>query len=96
MFTEKLYLQEAHSLSGEQAGLVLRKKGIDSNSSESIDRLCPWTPSPDCVLTDRYRTFDGRCNNLFEVNYGRAMTPFQRMELPQYAGMLNTAKKMIT
>ena len=63
---------------------------------------CPWVPAPSCpTITEKYRTFDGSCNNaryyclnqihnsasLFQrdSNFGRTGTPFQRILLPEYA-----------
>ena len=37
-----------------------------------------------CDPGAKYRTIDGTCNNLKEGNYGRAMTPYQRILLPEY------------
>lgn len=34
----------------------------------------------------KFRTADGRCNNLEETNYGRAGTPLQRILDPSYGG----------
>lgn len=36
----------------------------------------------------RYRSADGTCNNFKEPNYGRAITPYQRILLPEYSGKL--------
>ena len=63
---------------------------------------CPWVPAPSCPpITEKYRTFDGSCNNARyfgtnsntsfqhlnprDSNFGRTGTPFQRILLPEYA-----------
>eukprot|EP00095_Tigriopus_kingsejongensis_P000560 maker-scaffold776_size99073-snap-gene-0.17 protein:Tk00560 transcript:maker-scaffold776_size99073-snap-gene-0.17-mRNA-1 annotation:"hypothetical protein DAPPUDRAFT_312923" len=75
------------NLSPEEAGFGLRM--FDTDSSSAIDDICPWTPAPECDQNMKYRSFDGTCNNLKEPNYGRAVTPFQRILLPVYSGSLH-------
>ena len=77
-------LQADNALSSAEAGIGLRM--FDSDSSQAIDDICPWTPAPRCGSGGgaTYRALDGTCNNLREGNYGRAMTPYQRILLPEY------------
>ena len=76
-------LQADNSLTSAEAGIGLRM--FDSDSSQAIDDICPWTPAPRCESGEtKYRTIDGTCNNLKEGNYGRAMTPYQRILAPEY------------
>ena len=85
-------LQADNSLSSAEAGIGLRM--FDSDSSQAIDDICPWTPAPRCESSVKYRTIDGTCNNLKEGNYGRAMTPYQRILLPEYGdGSIHLPRK---
>lgn len=86
-------IQSEKNLTPEQAGIGLRMFGADTSSA--IDDICPWTPSPICDPTANYRTFDGTCNNLKETNYGRAVTPFQRILLPEYSGRLHLPRTSV-
>ncbi|XP_064487233.1 peroxidasin homolog [Ornithodoros turicata] len=48
---------------------------------------------PDCSDTcfhDRYRTYDGTCNNLQHPMYGASLTPFERLLPAQYENGFNT------
>ena len=71
----------------EDGGIGLRS-GFNTATSRTIRAKCPWnTTRVNCDLAAPYRTMDGTCNNLKEVNYGRTGTPFQRILLPEYAGI---------
>ena len=62
---------------------------FNTDSSSAINDVCPWTPGPKCDKGEgslTYRSHDGTCNNLREPNFGRAVTPFQRILLPKYSG----------
>ncbi len=76
-------IKEQKKLSDKEAGIGLRM--FDSDSSQSINRLCPWTKLTRCVRNAKYRTMDGTCNNLKNITYGQAGTPYQRILTPQYA-----------
>ena len=41
--------------------------------------------NPVCNENDRFRTFDGSCNNLEVPKYGQALTPVQRILPNAYA-----------
>ena len=41
-----------------------------------LERDCPALP--DCPVDDKYRTFDGSCNNLQNTEWGKANTDVQR------------------
>jgi len=43
---------------------------------------CPW-PRYTCP-PNKYRTFDGSCNNLLDPLRGRSFTPFERFVPPSY------------
>merc|ERR1719430_1968660 len=42
-----------------------------------------------CDEVERYRSFDGTCNNLQNPNFGAAFTPFLRFMDPEYEGDLH-------
>jgi len=42
-----------------------------------------------CDVDERYRSFDGTCNNLQNPNFGAAFTPFLRFMDPEYEGDLH-------
>ena len=44
-----------------------------------LERDCPALP--DCPVDDKYRTFDGSCNNLHKPEWGKANTDVQRFVL---------------
>lgn len=69
-------------------GLIGLRSGFNTATSRTIRRNCPWnTTRVVCDPSSPYRTMDGTCNNLKQVNYGRTGTPFQRILLPEYAGI---------
>ncbi len=77
-------IQNENSLSAQQAGIGLRM--FNSVNSKSIREMCPWNnPVPKCDGSQKYRNHDGTCNNLKEPSFGRAITPYQRIILPQYS-----------
>ena len=41
-----------------------------------LEQDCPALP--DCPVDDKYRTFDGSCNNLQNTEWGKANTDVQR------------------
>ena len=42
-----------------------------------------------------YRSFDGSCNNLINPNWGRALTPLERLLPPVYEDGKNNLKSII-
>ena len=48
---------------------------------------------PECNPHQRFRTMDGKCNNLENPEWGAAMTAFQRMEGPDYGDLLSEPQK---
>ena len=86
-------IQAQKTLTDQQAGIGLRM--FSSDTSDAINDVCPWTPAPSCDRGAKYRSFDGTCNNLKEPNYGRAVTPYQRILLPEYAGKLHLPRKSV-
>jgi len=77
-------LKELKNLTDSQATIGLRS-GFNSFTNPAIKSRCPWVPAPVCNKHFKYRSIDGRCNNLKNTNYGRTGTPFQRILLPDYA-----------
>ena len=57
---------------------------FDKDTVPRINADCPWTPAPECDVSNVYRTIDGSCNNLKKPNYGRAATPYQRLKDAEY------------
>ena len=53
---------------------------IDARAT-SLQETC--LKAPICMAT-KYRSFDGSCNNLRHPNWGRALTPQERLLPPQY------------
>ncbi|EFX83339.1 hypothetical protein DAPPUDRAFT_240129 [Daphnia pulex] len=72
------HLQNKLSLSSQQAALGLQ--GIDTRLSFLGD-TCPRLPV--CLL-NKYRTFDGTCNNLRQPSWGSARSPLERLAPPEY------------
>jgi len=78
-------LKEQNNLSDLEASIGLRND-FNSDTNSNIRERCPWVPAPVCPsITEKYRTFDGSCNNPRDSNLGRTGTPFQRVLLPDYA-----------
>jgi len=78
-------IKAQNNLTDLEAGIGLRND-FNSDNNADIRARCPWVPAPACSsITDKYRTFDGSCNNPNNANYGRTGTPFQRILLPEYA-----------
>ena len=74
-------------LSPEQAGLGLQT--IDTRLS-LLEDTCPRLPV--CLL-NKYRTFDGTCNNLQQPSWGSALSPLERLAPAEYDdGKLNKNK----
>merc|ERR1712165_118801 len=71
------------------------RNDFNSDTNSAIRERCPWVPAPSCPpITEKYRTFDGSCNNARDSNFGRTGTPFQRILLPEYArGTLDLPRK---
>ncbi|XP_033126798.1 peroxidasin-like [Anneissia japonica] len=61
---------------------------VDPDLVPPIPGLCPENGydkvSADCTGSQKYRTFDGSCNNLFHVNWGKAIGPLARFLDPDY------------
>jgi len=78
-------LKAQNNLTDLEAGIGLRND-FNSDTNADIRSRCPWVPAPSCpAITEKYRTFDGSCNNPTNSNFGRTGTPFQRILLPEYA-----------
>ena len=68
----------------ESNELAFRQNGF-SNADISNTRLSEaCTAEPRCQSNNRYRTFDGSCNNLIKPKYGVLKTPVQRVLPNQY------------
>jgi peroxidase len=86
-------LKDNNNLTNHQTDVGLRAD-FNSDTVNEIDERCPWTPAPSCRSGQKYRSFDGSCNNLRNSNLGRTGTPFQRILLPEYAnGTLDVPRK---
>merc|ERR1712233_153974 len=78
-------IKAQNNLTDLEAGIGLRND-FNSDTNAAIRERCPWVPAPRCpIITEKYRTFDGSCNNPRDSNFGRTGTPFQRILLPEYA-----------
>jgi len=87
-------IKAQNNLTDLEAGIGLRND-FNSDTNSAIRERCPWVPAPSCPpITEKYRTFDGSCNNARDSNFGRTGTPFQRILLPEYArGTLDLPRK---
>ena len=68
----------------------LRSLDFNARTVFAVNETCPWTPVPNCsdAFHTKYRSNDGRCNNLNNPNFGRTETPFQRILPAAYSGNL--------
>jgi hypothetical protein len=79
--------EDRKDLTEDGGGIGLRSS-FNTGTSRTIRSNCPWNRDKvTCDPSSPYRTMDGTCNNLKQVNYGRTGTPFQRIILPEYAGI---------
>ena len=63
-----------------------RLDSFSSDTNRQIRSMCIWeNTAPVCTGEEKYRSQDGTCNSPLEPNYGRAMTPLQRILEPTYA-----------
>ena len=49
-----------------------------------IERTCPLSFQPRCSA-DRFRNYNGQCNNLENPNWGATEAPFRRLLPPDFA-----------
>ena len=86
------------SLSPDQAGFGLQSFSIEGKIENPtkkerklltpgtiIDDKCPRHRGPACDPGERWRRYDGSCNNLASPLWGSANSAFQRTLLPQYS-----------
>ena len=57
----------------------------NSDTSPAIRSTCTWEQNAPICGGEIYRPFDGTCNSPVEPNFGRAMTPLQRINEATYA-----------
>lgn len=63
-----------------------RLDSFSSDTNRQIRSTCIWeTTAPVCTGEEKYRSQDGTCNSPVEPNFGRAMTPLQRILEATYA-----------
>merc|ERR1719397_2378583 len=55
------------------------RNGVNSKTSSSLSRKCPFTQQPQCNKNNKFREIDGSCNNLKNPLHGRQSTPFNRI-----------------
>jgi len=60
------------------------RNGVNSKTSSSLRRKCPFTQQPQCNKNNKFREIDGSCNNLKNPLHGRQSTPFNRISSPEY------------
>ena len=60
-------------------------------SNSILSRECPSRPR--CFSNDKYRTFDGSCNNRQNPKYGLALTPLQRILPNAYGDQIITPRR---
>nr|UYM80454.1 mantle peroxidase-like protein [Terebratalia transversa] len=53
------------------------------------DKDCPFMVPPDCDPGEKYRSYNGECNNLKHPFWGSSGTPFTRLIPPDYDDFLN-------
>ena len=59
---------------------------LQTDSSKTSQFLeCPYPSHETCSKYDRYRTYDGRCNNLWMPLWGSSHQPLARFLPPDYA-----------
>ncbi|PRD28589.1 UNVERIFIED_CONTAM: pxt [Trichonephila clavipes] len=70
----------------EGEGLVAYRKNMEKIIDTALlpDHCLPDKPNI-CNSTDRYRTFNGSCNNLEHPDWGMTSTAFRRLLRPDYA-----------
>lgn len=56
--------------------------------------FCPYAQKLNCDPNNRYRTYDGSCNNLNNPWYGKTETPLKRLWRPRYHDSMNEATKL--
>jgi len=63
--------------------VILQKSDSTKPLLKGLD--CPYAVDVPCSPVDRYRTFDGRCNNLIKPLWGSSNQPLARFLAPDYA-----------
>lgn len=59
----------------------------------ALESLCPPRNPPSCMpATERYRTYDGTCNNKKRLRWGAAQMPFNRFLPPEYGDGVDTIR----
>lgn len=61
-------------------------------SSNNGTFTCPFVAPSSCDSTQKYRSFDGKCNNLQQSLLGSAETPHKRLLPPEYDDGYGTPK----
>lgn len=66
---------------------------IDFSQTDLASR-CPGDPvCPRNAIRDRYRTYDGSCNNLRHTGWGKSNTPYTRLLPPDYEDGVSEVRK---
>lgn len=66
---------------------------IDFSQTDLASR-CPGDPvCPRAMARERYRTYDGSCNNLRHTAWGRSNTPYTRILPPDYEDSVSEIRK---
>lgn len=56
-----------------------------TTNGKRLRATCPFLKTIPCNRSAIYRTIDGSCNNLDQPYWGRANTPYRRLQDPDYA-----------
>lgn len=63
----------------------LRDECVMTTNGKRLRATCPFLKTIPCNRSAIYRTIDGSCNNLDQPYWGRANTPYRRLQDPDYA-----------
>ena len=75
-----IYNAATFTLSPVNDGFISYPKSrVSSIATTNGDYFKKCAPIVTCNPNDKYRTFNGSCNNLQNPNWGAALTPFYRL-----------------
>ncbi len=58
-------------------------------------KFCPFSKNMTCDVNFPYRSFNGACNNLKNLWWGRAGTPYKRWLTPDYSDRKSRTSRLV-